>query len=156
MVGRGTLAEPSEGAATLGLPNPGRALVAELTLQAAEEHRVRVPHVEVVQQHEGAGAAGADAAERSQQQPTEGPGTGGEAGNHLHLLAGEAGTWTPEAPLGGRPMAARGGGVPPGSSPGTLWPPRPVPRRGRIEKQGTLPEVLRRRRSLCTLLEGCA
>lgn len=32
-----------------------------------------VPHIDVVQQHEGAGATGADAAERSQQQPTEVP-----------------------------------------------------------------------------------
>lgn len=96
MVSRGTLAAPAEGAATPGLPNPGHALAAALTLQAAEEHRVRVPHVEVVQQHEGSGAAGTDAGERSQQQPTEGPGTSGEAGIHLHLPAGEASTWTPE------------------------------------------------------------
>lgn len=96
MVSRGTLAAPAEGAATPGLPNPGHALAAALTLQAAEEHRVRVPHVEVVQQHEGSGTAGTDAGKRSQQQPTEGPGASGETGIHLHLLAGEASTWTPE------------------------------------------------------------
>jgi hypothetical protein len=69
---------------------------------------VRVPHVQVVQQHEGAGAAGADAAEHGQQQPAEGPGADGEAGIHLHLPAAQASTWAPEASLAAAqwPLAA--------------------------------------------------
>lgn len=69
---------------------------------------MRVPHVQVVQQHEDAGTAGADTAERSQQQPAERPGTDSEAGNHLHLPAGEASTWAPEASLAAAqwPLAA--------------------------------------------------
>lgn len=68
-------------------------------LQAAEERRVCVLHIEAVQEHEAMGAAGPDTAERSQRQPTEGPGTSGEAGIHVHRPAEEASTWTPHSHL---------------------------------------------------------
>ena len=69
-----------------------------LTLQAPEEKRMRLPEVEVVQQYQGAGTAGAgQAKQRQQQQPPAGPHTG-RAGRHLPAPK-KPGAWAPEVPL---------------------------------------------------------
>lgn len=62
-----------------------------LTLKAPEEKRVRLPQVEVVQQHQSTGTAGQGRAEQQQQQPGERPSPG-----HGHPPAKAPSARTPE------------------------------------------------------------